>query len=70
MVPPNRRFELTVTESFEVAASGDVAIDGSPVVMERRVTRRVGQGGRISLATHKYHVRPVAGRRNRRCGDR
>jgi hypothetical protein len=24
--------------------------------MERRVTRRVGQGGRISLATFKYHV--------------
>jgi len=55
MVPPIRRFELAVAEPFEVAASNDV-LDVSKVVVERRVTRRVGQGGRISLATHKYHV--------------
>jgi transposase InsO family protein len=55
MVPPVRRFELAVAEPFEVAASNEV-LDVSQVVMERRVTRRVGQGGRISLATHRYHV--------------
>jgi transposase InsO family protein len=57
MVPPIRRFELAVSEPFEVAATNDDApSDDSQVVMERRVTRRVGQGGRISLATFKYHV--------------
>lgn len=56
MVPPVRRFELAVAEPFEVATSDDVPLDAPQVVMERRVTRRVGQGGRISLATHKYHV--------------
>jgi transposase InsO family protein len=56
MVPPVRRFELAVAEPFEAAATDDVSPDTPQVVMERRVTRRVGQGGRISLATFKYHV--------------
>jgi hypothetical protein len=58
MVPPIRRFELAVTEPFEVIP-GDDQTAGRPQmeVEERRVvTRRVGQGGRISLATFKYHV--------------
>jgi transposase InsO family protein len=56
MVPPVRRFELAVSEPFEVAAPDNVPPDSPQVVTERRVTRRVGQGGRISLATHKNHV--------------
>lgn len=57
MVPPVRRFELAVAEPFEVVAATDnVSPDSPQLVAERRVTRRVGQGGRISLATHKYHV--------------
>jgi hypothetical protein len=58
MVPPIRRFELAVTEPFEVIP-GDDQTAGRPQmeVEERRVvTRRVGQGGRIRLATFKYHV--------------
>jgi len=57
MVPPIRRFELAVTEPFHVVSSDEPS---EPVpemtVGERRVTRRVGQGGRISLANHPYHV--------------
>jgi transposase InsO family protein len=59
MVPPIRRFELAVAEPFEVVATDDQPAEpAEPVVLEelRRVTRRVGRGGRISLATHKYHV--------------
>jgi len=56
-VPPIRRFELAVTEPFEVVI-GEGEQDEPAVVEvgERRVTRRVGQGGRISLATFGYHV--------------
>ncbi len=55
-VPPIRRFELAVTEPFEVIAGEDQPADPVVEVAERRVTRRVGQGGRISLATFHYHV--------------
>ena len=57
MVPPIRRFELAVTEPFHVV-SVDEPLEPVPevVVGERRVTRRVGKGGRISLANHPYHV--------------
>ncbi len=56
-VPPIRRFALAVTEPFEVVV-GDDQVDEPAVVevAERRVTRRVGQGGRISLASFGYHV--------------
>ncbi len=69
MVPPIRRFELAVSESFEVAGTDDVA-DVAPVVMERRVTRRVGQGGRNQFGHPRLSRGPLAGRRNRRCGCR
>jgi hypothetical protein len=55
-VPPIRRFELAVTEPFEVIAGEDQPADPVVEATERRVTRRVGQGGRISLATFPYHV--------------
>jgi len=55
-VPPIRRFELAVTEPFEVIAGEDQPADPVDEATERRVTRRVGQGGRISLATFPYHV--------------
>ena len=57
MVPPVRRFELVVSEPFEMVTTDEPA--PSPVEVaddRRRVTRRVGQGGRISLANFKYHV--------------
>lgn len=59
MVPPIRRFELAVSEPFElVPGGGDSGEVPQPVlVTERRVvTRRVSGGGRISLATFKYYV--------------
>ena len=57
MVPPIRRFELAVTEPFEVVIGHDGQDQPAVVeVAERRVTRRVGKGGRISLATFGYHV--------------
>jgi transposase InsO family protein len=58
MVPPIRRFELAVTEPFQVVSRGDEPPEPVPemTVGERRVTRRVGKGGRISLANHPYHV--------------
>jgi transposase InsO family protein len=57
-VPPIRRFELAVTDPFEVIRSEDEpTFDSVEVMVEpRRVTRKVGQGGRISLATFPYHV--------------
>ena len=57
-VPPIRRFELAVTELSEVTTGDDQLSDPVPevVVGDRRVTRRVGKGGRISLANHPYHV--------------
>jgi len=56
-VPPIRRFELAVTEPFEVVIGEGEQDDRAVVeVGDRRVTRRVGQGGRISLATFGYHV--------------
>jgi len=60
MVPPVRRFELAVAEPFEVVTGDDQPPDPVPaeVVVEepRRVTRKVGRDGRISLATYRYHV--------------
>jgi transposase InsO family protein len=57
MVPPVRRFELAVSERFEVVIGDDQPPNPVEVVVgERRVTRRVGKGGRISLANHSYHV--------------
>ena len=58
MVPPIRRFELAVAEPFEVIPGDDGAPDPPQMDVEERrvVTRRVGKGGRISLATFKYHV--------------
>jgi transposase InsO family protein len=57
MIPPIRRFELAVTEPFQVV-SADKLPDPVPEITagDRRVTRRVGKGGRISLANHPYHV--------------
>jgi len=57
-VPPIRRFELAVSEPFAMVTGDDQGSDPVPevVVGERRVTRRVGNGGRISLANHSYHV--------------
>ena len=58
-VPPIRRFELAVAEPFEVVVNPDPAPppESVEVVAEpRRVTRKVGKGGRISLASHSDHV--------------
>jgi hypothetical protein len=55
-VPPIRRFELAVVEPLEVVVGGDHPADTLVEAAERRVTRRVGQGGRVSLATFPYHV--------------
>jgi transposase InsO family protein len=58
-VPPIRRFELAVTEPFEVVTGDDQSeAPEMNIVAEEpsRVTRKVGQGGRISLATFSYHV--------------
>jgi len=61
MVPPIRRFELQVSERLELITSSDEGdeqeqipepgLGAAPVV-----TRRVGGGGKISLATFKYYV--------------
>lgn len=60
MVPPIRRFELAVAEPFEVVIGEDPppALEPGEVAAEesRRVTRKVGQTGRISLANFRYHV--------------
>lgn len=59
MVPPIRRFELAVSEPFELIPGGDEPdeVPAAELVAERRVvTRRVSGGGRISLATFKYYV--------------
>jgi hypothetical protein len=59
MVPPIRRFELADPAPFEVVVNDDPPPppDSVEVVAEpRRVTRKVGQGGRISLASFGYHV--------------
>jgi hypothetical protein len=58
MVPPIRRFELAVVEPFELRVVGDDESPVEPVDVDggRRVTRKVGAGGRISLAGFKYHV--------------
>lgn len=57
-VPPIRRFELATPEPFEVVVNDDPpAPESVEVTAEpRRVTRKVGKGGRISLASHPYHV--------------
>jgi transposase InsO family protein len=59
MVPPARRFALAAREPFVPAGpertketSEEQVLSGS----EKRVTRVVGDGGRISLATFPYHV--------------
>jgi transposase InsO family protein len=58
MVPPIKRFELAASEPFEVVVNEEPpAPDAVEAVDEaRRVTRKVGQGGRISLASFGYHV--------------
>jgi len=59
MVPPIRRFELANPEPFEVITGEDeppVPESVEVVAESRRVTRKVGKGGRISLASHPYHV--------------
>ena len=56
-VPPIRRFELAVTQPFEVVVGDPDPVEAPVIEMrERTVTRRVGKGGRISLATFGYHV--------------
>ncbi len=58
MVPPVRRFELATSEPFEVILGDDQppASDQQVALTDRRVTRRVGKSGRVSLATFSYHV--------------
>jgi hypothetical protein len=60
MVPPIRRFELADPEPFEVVVNQDPPPAPDPVEVvadePRRVTRKVGQTGRISLANFRYHV--------------
>jgi hypothetical protein len=58
MVPPIRRFELAVVEPFELQVVGGDEPPPEAVASDRgrRVTRKVGAGGRISLAGFKYHV--------------
>jgi transposase InsO family protein len=58
MVPPVRRFELVVSEPFEVITGepADAGVPSEEVFGDRGVTRRVGRDGRISLARHRYHV--------------
>jgi hypothetical protein len=58
MVPPIRRFELAKSEPLEVVIDHAPQLPDPPPPADgaRRVTRKVGQGGRISLAGHKYHV--------------
>ena len=60
MVPSARRFELVVSEPYEPVVVTDLRVEPDPgpvVVQDRRwVTRKVARGGRIGLATFKYHV--------------
>lgn len=62
MVPPVRRFELAVSEPLELIGGGDEGDDEGEGIPEPGlrvapiVTRRVGGGGRISVATFKYYV--------------
>jgi hypothetical protein len=59
MVPPIRRFELAVPEPFEVVTADhqpQQADEQMVVEGPRRVTRKVSQTGRISLANFRYHV--------------
>ena len=59
-VPPIRRFELADPQPFEVVVNDDPPVP-EPVEVTaepRRVTRKVGKGGRISLANYPYHVGP------------
>jgi hypothetical protein len=60
MVPPIRRFELAAprpVEPVEPPAVSVVEHQPAPEVGVRpRLTRRVGSGGRVSVAGHKYHV--------------
>ena len=60
MVPSVRRFELAVSEPYEPVAVADIPVESEPTEPprqdRRKVTRKVARGGRISLATHKYHV--------------
>jgi len=58
MVPPIRRFELAKSEPLEIVIDQTPQLPEPPPPVDgaRRVTRKVGQGGRISLAGHKYHV--------------
>ncbi len=59
MVPPVRRFELQVSEPLELIGGGDVGDEERPEPGLRAapvVTRRVGGGGRISVASFKYYV--------------
>ena len=62
MVPPLRRFELQVSEPFELINGSDEGDEEEERIPEPGlraapvVTRRVGGGGKISLATYKYYV--------------
>ncbi|HUG07804.1 MAG TPA: IS481 family transposase [Acidimicrobiia bacterium] len=59
MVPPIRRFDLADPQPFEVVINEDPpAPDLADIVAvePRRVTRKVGETGRISLASFRYHV--------------
>ncbi|MGH9892094.1 MAG: IS481 family transposase [bacterium] len=58
MIPPIRRFELAVSEPFEMILGDEQPAnsDQQVVVTDHRVTRRVGKDGRVSLATFSYHV--------------
>jgi transposase InsO family protein len=59
MVPPIRRFELANPEPFELVTIDEPEVpEPAEMVVEepRRVTRKIGRDGRISLANHRYHV--------------
>jgi transposase InsO family protein len=59
MVPPIRRFELANPEPFEVVINEEPpAPEPVEILSEepRRVTRKIGRDGRISLANFRYHV--------------
>jgi len=59
MVPPLGRFELSVSEPLELSTASEEGDERFPEPGLRAapvVTRRVGGGGKISLATFKYYV--------------
>jgi hypothetical protein len=60
MVPPVRRFELAAPKPVAPVEPSPVPVaveeERDPSAVQPRLTRRVGSGGRISLAGHKYHV--------------